>query len=211
MTVEAALGCVADDYTGGTDVASALRREGLVTLLLFGPPRPDWSAGDADAVVVVPQSRNLTPADAVALSLAAQRWLREQGIGRLYFKYCSTFDSTDEGNIGPVADALLEAAGAPLTVVCPASPEHGRTVHQGHLFVADRLLPGGPVLVYASAPPGERGDLRRGGRRPRDRPGGGRPRGGPRRPLAGHPRPGSAGPAPQVGQLRPTPGPEEDP
>lgn len=140
MTVEAALGCVADDYTGGTDVASALRREGLVTLLLFGPPRPDWSAGDADAVVVALKSRNLPPADAVALSLAAQRWLREQGIGRLYFKYCSTFDSTDEGNIGPVADALLEAAGAQLTVVCPASPEHGRTVHQGHLFVADRLL-----------------------------------------------------------------------
>jgi LDH2 family malate/lactate/ureidoglycolate dehydrogenase len=150
MTVEAALGCVADDYTGGTDVASALRREGLVTLLLFGPPRPDWSAGDADAVVVALKSRNLTPADAVALSLAAQRWLREQGIGRLYFKYCSTFDSTDEGNSGPVADALLEAAGAPLTVVCPASPEHGRTVHQGHLFGAARRA-GRPPARWSTA------------------------------------------------------------
>jgi uncharacterized protein YgbK (DUF1537 family) len=134
------LGCVADDYTGGTDVASALRGEGLRTVLLFGPPRPDWSAGNADAVVVALKSRNLPPADAVALSLAAHRWLRDQGIGRLYSKYCSTFDSTDEGNIGPVADVLLEAAGTPLTVVCPASPEHGRTVYQGHLFVGDRLL-----------------------------------------------------------------------
>ena len=140
MTGETRLGCIADDYTGGTDVASALRREGLGTVLLFGPPRPDWGAGDADAVVVALKSRNLPPADAVAVSLTAQRWLRQQGIGRLYFKYCSTFDSTDDGNIGPVADALLEAAGAPLTVVCPTSPEHGRTVHQGHLFVGDRLL-----------------------------------------------------------------------
>jgi 3-dehydrotetronate 4-kinase len=134
------LGCVADDYTGGTDVASALRRQALGTLLLFGPPQPDWAADGADAVVVALKSRNLPPADAVSLSLAAQRWLRDQGTGCLYFKYCSTFDSTDEGNIGPVADALLEAAGAPLTVVCPASPEHGRTVYQGHLFVGDRLL-----------------------------------------------------------------------
>jgi 3-dehydrotetronate 4-kinase len=134
------LGCVADDYTGGTDVASALRRQGLRTLLLFGPPRPDWAAAEADAVVVALKSRNLPPAEAVAVSLAAQRWLRGQGIGRLFFKYCSTFDSTDDGNIGPVADALLDAAGSRFTVVCPTSPEHGRTVHQGHLFVGDRLL-----------------------------------------------------------------------
>jgi uncharacterized protein YgbK (DUF1537 family) len=140
MTAGPRLGCVADDYTGGTDVASALRREGLGTVLLFGPPRPGWSTVDADAVVVALKSRNLPPGDAVAVSLGAQRWLGEQGIGRLYFKYCSTFDSTDEGNIGPVADALLEAAGAAFTVVCPTSPEHGRTVHQGHLFVGDRLL-----------------------------------------------------------------------
>jgi uncharacterized protein YgbK (DUF1537 family) len=134
------LGCVADDYTGGTDVASALRRQGLRTLLLFGPPRPDWAAADADAVVVALKSRNLPQAEAVAVSLTAQRWLREQGVGQLFFKYCSTFDSTDDGNIGPVTDALLEAAGSRFTVVCPASPEHGRTVHQGHLFVGDRLL-----------------------------------------------------------------------
>jgi uncharacterized protein YgbK (DUF1537 family) len=134
------LGCVADDYTGGTDVASALRREGLGTVMLFGRPRPGWTAAGADAVVVAQKSRNLPPADAVAVSLAARRWLGEQGVMQLYFKYCSTFDSTDDGNIGPVADALLEAAGVPLTVVCPTAPEHGRTVHQGHLFVGDRLL-----------------------------------------------------------------------
>jgi 3-dehydrotetronate 4-kinase len=134
------LGCVADDYTGGTDVASALGREGLRTTLLFGAPRPGWTVADADAVVVALKSRNLPQADAVAVSLAGRRWLSDQGIGCLYFKYCSTFDSTDRGNIGPVADALLDAAGAPLTVVCPASPEHGRTVYQGHLFVGDRLL-----------------------------------------------------------------------
>jgi uncharacterized protein YgbK (DUF1537 family) len=134
------LGCIADDYTGGTDVASALRREGLGTVLLFGPPRRDWTAAGVDAVVVALKSRNLPPDEAVAVSLAAQRWLRTQAIAQLYFKYCSTFDSTDDGNIGVVADALLEAAGAPLTVVCPTSPEHGRTVYQGHLFVRDTLL-----------------------------------------------------------------------
>jgi 3-dehydrotetronate 4-kinase len=91
-------------------------------------------------VVVALKSRNLPPAEAVAVSLLARRWLSDQGIGWLYLKYCSTFDSTGQGNIGPVADALLEAAGVPLTVVCPTSPEHGRTVYQGHLFVGDRLL-----------------------------------------------------------------------
>jgi 3-dehydrotetronate 4-kinase len=152
LPARARLGCVADDYTGGTDVASALRREGLRTTLLFGPPRPDWTAADADAVVVALKSRNLPPADAVAVSLLARRWLSEQGIGRLYFKYCSTFDSTDQGNIGPVADALLEAAGAPLTVVCPTSPEHGRTVYQGHLFVGDRLLSESPMRHHPLTP-----------------------------------------------------------
>jgi uncharacterized protein YgbK (DUF1537 family) len=140
LPADGRLGCIADDYTGGTDVASALRRQGLATLLLFGLPRPDWAAAGADAVVVALKSRNLSPAEAVAVSRAAQRWLTEQGIGRLFFKYCSTFDSTDDGNIGPVADALLEGTGSRFSVVCPTSPEHGRTVHQGHLFVGDRLL-----------------------------------------------------------------------
>ncbi|MFG6198703.1 3-oxo-tetronate kinase [Nonomuraea sp. JJY05] len=134
------LGCVADDYTGGTDVAAALRRSGLRTVLIFGVPGPATVLPDSDAVVVALKTRSIPAGEAVAASLAVQRWLRERGARRLYVKYCSTFDSTDQGNIGPVADALTEASGAGLTVVCPAAPEHGRTVYQGHLFVGDRLL-----------------------------------------------------------------------
>ncbi|MGV9386584.1 3-oxo-tetronate kinase [Nonomuraea sp. NPDC003707] len=134
------LGCVADDYTGGTDVAAALRRSGLRTVLIFGIPGPATVLPDCDAVVVALKTRSIPAGEAVAASLAVQRWLHERGVRRLYVKYCSTFDSTDQGNIGPVADALTEAGGARLTVVCPAAPEHGRTVYQGHLFVGDRLL-----------------------------------------------------------------------
>lgn len=135
------IGCVADDYTGGTDVAAALRRHGLRTVLLFGLPDESLDIGPCDAVVVALKTRALDADAAVKMSLAAHHWLAgEVGVSRTYFKYCSTFDSTDDGNIGPVADALLEATGDSLTVSCPAAPEHGRTVYQGHLFVGDRLL-----------------------------------------------------------------------
>ena len=137
---EPALGVIADDYTGGTDVASALRGTGLRTVLLFGMPIEAATADGAEAVVVALKSRNLPSKDAVRVSLDAQRWLEGRGVRRLYFKYCSTFDSTSTGNIGPVADALLEAVGAGVTVICPASPAHGRTVYQGHLFVGTQLL-----------------------------------------------------------------------
>lgn len=137
----AQIGCVADDYTGGTDVAAALRRQGLRTVLLFGLPGDDVILEPCDAVVVALKTRALDPAAAVKMSLAAQQWIVEEaGAPTVYFKYCSTFDSTPAGNIGPVTDALLDAAGAAMTVVCPATPEHGRTVYQGHLFVGDRLL-----------------------------------------------------------------------
>ncbi|MBV6759172.1 four-carbon acid sugar kinase family protein [Rhodococcus opacus] len=134
------IGCIADDYTGGTDVAAALRRGGLRTVLLFGPPDPQLRLGDCDAVVIALKTRSLPAVQAVEMSLLAQHWLRERVTRQVYFKYCSTFDSTDDGNIGPVADALLDAQSAAVTVVCPAAPEHGRTVYQGHLFVHDRLL-----------------------------------------------------------------------
>ncbi|MEU6644037.1 3-oxo-tetronate kinase [Saccharomonospora sp. NPDC046836] len=134
------IGCIADDYTGGTDVAAALRRAGLRTVLFFGSPADDAALPQCDAVVVALKTRAVAPAAAVDETLGVQRWLAGHGVGRVFFKYCSTFDSTDAGNIGPVADALLDAAGADLTVVCPAAPEHGRTVYQGHLFVGDRLL-----------------------------------------------------------------------
>lgn len=135
------LGCIADDYTGGTDVAAALRRRGLRVVLLFGPPSDDVDIRECDAVVVALKSRALDAETAVKMSLAAQQWLVDDAhVKTVYFKYCSTFDSTPAGNIGPVADALLDAMGCSVTVICPASPEHGRTVYQGHLFVGDRLL-----------------------------------------------------------------------
>ncbi len=137
----ASIGCVADDYTGGTDVAAAFRRQGLRTMLLFGPPEDDDTPRRCDAVVVALKSRALDAVSAVKMSLAARNWLvSDASVSTIYFKYCSTFDSTAEGNIGPVTDALLDAAGESMTVVCPATPEHGRTVYQGHLFVADQLL-----------------------------------------------------------------------
>ncbi|MFC9358582.1 3-oxo-tetronate kinase [Rhodococcus sp. NPDC057014] len=134
------IGCIADDYTGGTDVAAALRRGGLHTVLLFGPPDPHTSLGGAEAAVIALKTRSLPPPRAVDMSLSAQRWLHDRDTSQIYFKYCSTFDSTDDGNIGPVTDALLDGQSAGVTVVCPAAPEHGRTLYQGHLFVHDRLL-----------------------------------------------------------------------
>jgi uncharacterized protein YgbK (DUF1537 family) len=135
------IGCIADDYTGGTDVAAAFRRQGLRTMLLFGQPDGMPDVDGYDALVVALKSRALDAGTAVNMALAARDWLVSQAeVSIVYFKYCSTFDSTPAGNIGPVTDALLDAAGDALTVVCPASPEHGRTVYQGHLFVHDQLL-----------------------------------------------------------------------
>jgi uncharacterized protein YgbK (DUF1537 family) len=140
-----ALGCIADDYTGGTDVAAALRRAGLRTVLLFGEPDEMQQLPGCDAVVVALKSRTVPAAEAVAVSLRVFRRLVAWGVRQTYFKYCSTFDSTDEGNIGPVTDALLDAVradtgAAPMTLICPASPEHRRTTYLGHHFVGDVLL-----------------------------------------------------------------------
>jgi uncharacterized protein YgbK (DUF1537 family) len=137
MTV---LGCIADDFTGGSDVAAALRRSGLSVVLLFGVPEDSTPAPDCDAIVVALKSRTVPVGEAVADTLRSWEWLRARGVPRLYFKYCSTFDSTDEGNIGPVTDALLAAMDESTALICPASPEHGRTVYRGHLFVGDQLL-----------------------------------------------------------------------
>ncbi|MBX6322236.1 MAG: four-carbon acid sugar kinase family protein, partial [Rhodospirillaceae bacterium] len=134
------LGCIADDFTGATDLANTLVRGGMRTVQAIGVPTEGLRFADVDAVVVALKSRTIPAPEAVALSTAALRWLREAGARQFFFKYCSTFDSTDQGNIGPVADALLEALGEPFTVACPAFPENGRTVYLGHLFVGDRLL-----------------------------------------------------------------------
>ncbi len=132
------LGCIADDMTGATDLASTLVRGGMRTVQAIGVP--DALSGEIDAMVIALKSRNVPPGEAVAQSLAALDWLRRAGARQYFFKYCSTFDSTDAGNIGPVADALLAALGERFTIACPAFPENGRTVYLGHLFVGRRLL-----------------------------------------------------------------------
>jgi uncharacterized protein YgbK (DUF1537 family) len=133
------LGCIADDFTGATDLANMLVRGGMRTVQTIGLPKPGQPI-DADAVVVALKSRTIEPKAAVAESLAACRWLRAAGAKQIFFKYCSTFDSTERGNIGPVAEALMDELGARFTIACPAFPENGRSIFRGHLFVADALL-----------------------------------------------------------------------
>lgn len=134
------LGAIADDFTGATDLANNLVRAGMRTIQVIGVPDKDFDAGDADAVVVALKSRSCPAAEAVADSRAAFQWLRAAGARQYFFKYCSTFDSTDHGNIGPVADALLEELADDFAVVCPSFPTNKRTVYQGYLFAGDRLL-----------------------------------------------------------------------
>ncbi|SEA79928.1 Uncharacterized conserved protein YgbK, DUF1537 family [Rubrimonas cliftonensis] len=133
------LGCVADDFTGASDLANTLAQGGMATTLYAGVPEAPAAEG-VQAGVVALKSRTIPPAEAVAQSLAALDWLQAQGALSFVFKYCSTFDSTDAGNIGPVAEAMMDATGAARALVCPAFPGAGRTVYQGHLFVGDRLL-----------------------------------------------------------------------
>ncbi|MFI7006302.1 3-oxo-tetronate kinase [Streptomyces sp. NPDC050145] len=135
------LGCIADDFTGATDLANNLVRAGLRVVQLVDVPQDGGSApDDADAVVIALKSRTVPAAEAVDASLRALAWLRSAGAGQIYFKYCSTFDSTPAGNIGPVTEALLDALGTDFTVATPAFPDNGRTVFKGHLFVGDVLL-----------------------------------------------------------------------
>ena len=133
------LGCIADDFTGATDLANMLVRGGMRTVQTIGVPQ-QLPAVAADALVIALKSRTIPVAEAIEQSLQALRWLREQGCRQFFFKYCSTFDSTDAGNIGQVTDALLQELGADFTIACPAFPENGRTIYRGYLFVADALL-----------------------------------------------------------------------
>ena len=134
------LGAIADDFTGATDLASMLTRGGMRTILKLGTPDSDEALPDTEALVVALKSRTAPVAEAVADSVAGWRWAARGGARQCYFKYCSTFDSTPRGNIGPVAEALMAEIGATQTIYCPAFPENGRTVYQGKLFVVDRLL-----------------------------------------------------------------------
>jgi len=135
------LGCIADDFTGATDLANMLVRGGMRTVQSIGIPTAEMAAGlDADAIVIALKSRTTPAAEAVEESLAALEWLRERGCEQIFFKYCSTFDSTAAGNIGQVSEALLAKLGSDFTLACPAFPENGRTIFRGHLFVQDQLL-----------------------------------------------------------------------
>lgn len=146
------LGAIADDLTGATDLALMLSREGMRTIQTVGVPPADFDLSDVDAVVVALKSRT-NPADvAVAMSLEALRWLKTAGARQIIFKYCSTFDSTPKGNIGPVTDALARELGTDLTIVCPAFPANRRTIYKGHLFVADQLLSDSPMRHHPLTP-----------------------------------------------------------
>jgi len=134
------LGCIADDFTGATDLANTLVGQGMRTVQVMDVPDQGMDIGEAEAVVVALKSRTTPPEDAVAESLRALDWLKARGASQFFFKYCSTFDSTDQGNIGPVADALVDALGTDFTIACPAFPTNKRTVYKGHLFVGDQLI-----------------------------------------------------------------------
>ena len=163
------LGCIADDLTGATDVASVLVREGLRTTLVVGVPDADALRGVSGAAVIALKSRTSPAAEAVGQSLASLARLKEAGARQILFKYCSTFDSTEQGNIGPVADALLDAIGATMTIVCPAYPRNRRTIYRGNLFVGDEPLSESPMRNHPLSPMRW---FRGGARRPR---GGSRP------------------------------------
>jgi 3-dehydrotetronate 4-kinase len=134
------LGAIADDFTGATDLCNTLVRRGMRTVQLIDVPIPETRILEAEAVVVALKSRTIPAAQAIDKSLAALAWLRSAGARQILFKYCSTFDSTDAGNIGPVAEALMEALGPDFPLFCPAFPETGRTIYRGYLFVGDVLL-----------------------------------------------------------------------
>ena len=146
------LGAIADDFTGATDLANTLVSQGMRTVQTIGVPAVGLDLGDADAVVVALKSRTALAAEAVSASLEALAWLRGLGARQIFFKYCSTFDSTATGNNGPVADALLDALGDDFALVCPAFPANGRSVYMGHLFVGDRLLSESSMKAHPLTP-----------------------------------------------------------
>jgi 3-dehydrotetronate 4-kinase len=134
------LGCIADDFTGGTDLANNLVKSGFRTVQTIGIPKSVVELDKIDAVVVALKTRTSPVEQAVRESKEAILWLESIGCRQFYFKYCSTFDSTPRGNIGPVTEVLMRELGASLTIACPAFPDNGRTVYRGHLFVHDQLL-----------------------------------------------------------------------
>jgi uncharacterized protein YgbK (DUF1537 family) len=150
--VTLALGCIADDYTGASDLANTLTRCGLRTVQTIGVPSDDLALPEVDAVVVSLKSRSIEAGLAISRSRAADKWLRGRGADHVLFKICSTFDSTDAGNIGPVMDALRADCGEAIVLVTPAFPETGRTVYQGNLFVGSVPLNESPLKDHPLNP-----------------------------------------------------------
>ena len=134
------LGVIADDFTGATDIASFMVNAGWKVVMFNGVPSQAFDAADVDAIVIALKSRSIPVADAVQQSLSASDWLKSQGCQRQLFKYCSTFDSTEQGNIGPVTDALMKNLNTTMSLICPAVPDNQRTIVHGHLFVKGELL-----------------------------------------------------------------------
>jgi len=146
------LGCIADDFTGATDLANMLVKGGLKTIQLLGNPSKEDVVPSVDAVIIALKTRTIPVEEAIEQSLQALNWLKNAGAKQFFFKYCSTFDSTDEGNIGPVIDALMEALETQFTIACPAFPETERTIFKGHLFVGDKLLSDSPMKDHPLTP-----------------------------------------------------------
>ena len=152
MNEKKLLGCIADDFTGASDAASFLQKAGLKTVLLNGVPEAEISLDRYDAVVVALKTRTEPVADAVRHSMEVVTWMEARGVTNYYFKYCSTFDSTREGNIGPILDAVLEYFREPYTILCPALPVNGRTVIGGHLYVNGVPLHESPMKDHPLTP-----------------------------------------------------------
>jgi uncharacterized protein YgbK (DUF1537 family) len=145
------MGCIADDFTGASDLAGLLARSGMRVSLRIGVPEGPPKDTAAFEVIAL-KIRTKPVADAVAEACAALDWLREAGAERFFWKYCSTFDSTDEGNIGPVAEALMQALGVAQTIYCPAFPENGRSIFMGNLFVGEQPLAESPMKDHPLTP-----------------------------------------------------------
>src|SRR4028119_1214510 len=146
------LGAVADAFTGAPALCNTPAKGGMRTVQAIGVPPAGFEVPEAEAVVVALKSRTCPREEAVRSSLEALAWLRQAGARQILFKYCSTFDSTERGNIGPVADALADELGADLAIACPAFPETGRTIYRGHLFVGDALLSDTPMRDHPLTP-----------------------------------------------------------
>ena len=145
------LGCIADDFTGATDIAGLLARSGAGVSLRIGVP--DQPPENTAALEVIALKCRTSPVEeAVAETCAALEWLRRAGAQRFFWKYCSTFDSTAEGNIGPVAEALMEALDTDQTIYCPAFPENGRSIFMGNLFVGTEPLAESPMKNHPLTP-----------------------------------------------------------